>query len=86
MSHSPDVSMGGVASLPALVGNLANRLLYYLLGANYNQQSISTVSDKEMLVRWRGRDFHVYDRMGYVLSSYQTLTIISLFFLNTLFR
>ena len=56
--------MGGVASLPALVGNLANRLLYYLLGANYNQQSISTVSDKEMLVRWRGRDFHVYDRMG----------------------
>ena len=62
------VTMGAVGSIPAVVGNLANRMLYYLMGANYNQQSISrsAVSGNEFLVRWRGKDFHVYDRMGYV--------------------
>ena len=57
--------MGAVGSLPAIVGGLATRMLYYLLGANYNQRSIA-VSDKDLLTRWRGRDYHVYDRMGYV--------------------
>ena len=57
--------MGAVGSLPAVVGGLATRMLYYLLGANYNQRSIA-VSDKDLLTRWRGRDYHVYDRMGYV--------------------
>ena len=57
--------MGAVGSLPVIVGGLATRMLYYLLGANYNQRSIA-VSDKDLLTRWRGRDYHVYDRMGYV--------------------
>ena len=60
------VRMGAVGSLPAVVGNLATRMLYYLMGANYNQQSIARVqdSDSRALLRWRGKDFHVYDRMG----------------------
>ena len=68
------VTMGAVGSIPAVVGNLANRMLYYLMGANYNQQSISrsAVSGNEFLVRWRGQDFHVYDRMGYVIRNTST--------------
>ena len=59
--------MGGVNSIPAVVGQLATRLLYYLRGMNYNQQSIITQplpSENQFLLRWRGKDFHVYDRMG----------------------
>ena len=58
--------MGGVASLPATLGQLATRLLYYLSGSNYHQHSIPPPLDSQHhhLLRWRGRDFHVYDRMG----------------------
>ena len=61
--------MGGVNSIPAVVGQLATRLLYYLSGYNYyNRQSFLTqpgpTSENQLLLRWRGKDFHVYDRMG----------------------
>ena len=61
--------MGGVNSIPAVVGQLATRLLYYLSGMKYNQHSIPQPvhtgdSQQQFLTRWRGKDFHVYDRMG----------------------
>ena len=68
LEDKEDSSMGGVSSIPAVVGQLATRLLYYLSGMNYNQHSISQPHDSHnhLLVRWKGRDFHVYDRMGWV--------------------
>ena len=58
--------MGGVSSVPQIIGGLATRLLYYLIGANYNSQSISSTVNKgdQALERWRGKDYHVYDRYG----------------------
>merc|ERR1711990_232154 len=66
LEDKEDRSMGGVSSIPAVVGQLATRLLYYISGMNYIQHSISQPRDSHnhLLVRWRGRDFHVYDRMG----------------------
>ena len=56
--------MGGVSSIPQLVGGLSVRILYYLIGANYNPQSIPTDNSDNVVERWRGKDYHVYDRYG----------------------
>ena len=56
--------MGGVSSVPQVVGGLATRLLYYLIGANYKTPSLASQNRDSMLEVWRGRDYHVYDRYG----------------------
>ena len=54
--------MGGVSSVPQLIGGFATRLLYYLIGANYKTPSLA--QNNTILEVWRGRDYHVYDRYG----------------------
>ena len=56
--------MGGVTSVPQLIGNLVTRLFYSLIGANYNSKSISAARGDSPLEKWRGRDYHVYHRFG----------------------
>ena len=57
--------MGGVTSIPQVLGGLVTRLLYSLIGANYYTRSLAP--DKQHsnpLELWRGKDYHVYDRYG----------------------
>ena len=57
--------MGGVTSIPQVLGGLVTRLLYSLFGANYYTRSLAP--DKQHsnpLELWRGKDYHVYDRYG----------------------
>ena len=68
--------MGGVTSVPQVLGGLITRLLYSLIGANYYSRRLAT--DKKHnnpLELWRGRDYHVYERYG-------SVTICSLYFLS----
>ena len=57
--------MGGVTSIPQVLGGLVTRLLYSLIGAKYYTRSLAP--DKQHsnpLEIWRGKDYHVYDRYG----------------------
>ena len=68
--------MGGVTSVPQVLGGLITRLLYSLIGANYYSRRLAT--DKKCnnpLELWRGRDYHVYERYG-------SVTFCRLFFLR----
>ena len=67
--------MGGVSSVPQVIGGLTTRLFYYLIGANYHPQSISSTRSEGTLERWRGRDYHVYDHYGYEFASKSEIEI-----------
>ena len=57
--------MGGVTSVPQVLGGLITRLFYSLIGANYYSRSLKTENKlNNPLALWRGKDYHVYDRYG----------------------
>ena len=58
--------MGGVTSVPHVIGGLLTRLFYSLIGANYYSKSLVTDKKHNPLALWKGKDYHVYDRYGSV--------------------
>ena len=74
--------MGGVTSVPQLIGNLVTRLFYSLIGANYNSRSISAARGDNPLEKWRGRDYHVYHRFGWAINIFVSDFYVQLPFLQ----
>ena len=75
--------MGGVASVPQVIGGLITRLFYSLIGANYYSRRLATdQKHNNPLELWRGKDYHVYDRYGSVIICIVFLIIICEYFLG----
>ena len=79
--------MGGVTSVPQVIGGLLTRLFYSLIGANYYSKSLVTdQKQNNPFALWKGKDYHVYDRYGSVtICNLDCLGIIHASFQLTIF-